>query len=163
MLEIIIVVAIIAVSATALLTSMSIVPQSAANGAANEIKAMLSQCRVETLGGKPDMTFELTYTDGEGFHGTIYSEGNLVSREHIAGVNIEVFYMLGDTRTKIEDGASLTLSFDGSTGALKDPLQLSSIECLGGESSYFIKITASTGFMELTRTLSHFESEVVWL
>ncbi len=149
--ELIIVVAIIAVLTSVVATTTYQVFATNAKQSINEVSSMLSSCRVSTLSGAVNPVFELSYVDGN-VYGTILSNGRK-EQEQIATAAVTVSYTtkVGETETTttLDDNAdTLEISYDTS-GAIKQPLNIHRITVSSGSKVYNLTITPETGYHEV--------------
>ncbi len=146
--ELMIVVAIIAVLTSVVVTTTYQVFATNAKQSINEVSSMLSSCRVSTLSGAVNPVFELSYVDGN-VKATISSNGRL-EQEQIATSAVTVSYTIDGTTTTFDDNSDkLVISYDGS-GAIKEPTMIEKITVTSGAKVYVLTFTPETGYHEVT-------------
>ncbi len=153
LIELIIVVAIIAVLTSVVATTTYQVFATNAKQSINEVSSMLSSCRVSTLSGAVNPVFELSYVDGN-VNATISSNGRK-EQEQIATSAVTVSYTIDDgtvdgkTTTLDDNSDKLEIRYD-SSGAIKEPTNIKSITVNSGSKIYVLTFTPQTGYHEVT-------------
>lgn len=153
--ELIIVIAIIAVLGLGATWSIALIFGANAKTCANDIVGAISECKIMTMTkGKGNVRL-LIYRDGEG--GTIYSElqtreNNTASwktendgREKVGASRCAVGTSEGTEDIPTSRDTAWEFYFDRSTGKLMDTTTVSEIHVLGGSKHYCIKIEKLTG------------------
>ncbi len=147
MVELLIIIAVIAILAPMFVTSMADVFTSSASEAAEDASSLLSFTRVATLSGEIDPYVEIYYDSTENnYYGIFVANGEQEQIEIIGSSSVEIHYTTTDeTRVKIESGAPLRLEYDN-TGALLSPKDIKSIDFSSGSALYVLDITPATGY-----------------
>ncbi len=138
--ELIVVIAILGVLAGALTASVGQISSKQTRKFVNDCNVLISRCRVETLSGAPaDTTFVKLYKDGDYYYVSFTKGGRELEKQKLESKNAECTYKLSGTDT---DPATtpLTLSFDRTTGALK---QECTQICVSGQK---ITLVPATGY-----------------
>lgn len=151
MIELIIVLAIIAILMGTAFYSIILVFSANARSCANNIQRSIGDCKVTTM-GKAD-AYMVLYRNDEGFYTQMHvteSDGTVVDEEpQKVGTNkVDVGYIQGSTETPLMSGDSIEIRFDRSNGGLKagtGGVIYEEIYVRGGSKNYSIVMTALTG------------------
>ena len=157
--ELIIVIAIIAVIGLGATWSIILVFSANAKTCANDLVSAISECKIMTMTKGQGNVRLILYRDGE--NGAIYSklqtkespsagwEDSKDGREKIGASKCTVTRIEDDgvTETSIptSEGAAWEIYFDRSSGKLEDTSTVNNIHVLGGRKSYRVKIEKLTG------------------
>ena len=158
--ELIIVVAIIAVIGLGATWSIILVFSANAKTCSNDIVNAISECKIMTMTKGYGNVRLIIYRDGEG--GTIYSElqtretsssawvtGN-DGREKIGASRCSVGTADGADDIPTGEATAWEFYFDRSSGKLMDETTVNEIHVLGGRKNYLIKIETLTGKVSKT-------------
>lgn len=152
--ELIIVLAIIAVLMGSVFYSIILVFSANAKSCANNIQRSIGDCKVTTM-GKADAYMEL-YRNDDGIYTRMHvteSDGTTTDGEpQKVGTNkVEVGYVQGSTETQLMPGASIQIRFDRSNGGFKAGAGgiYEEIYVRGGSKNYAIVLTELTGKSEV--------------
>ncbi len=145
--EVIIVVAIIAVLSSAAVVTTYQVSSTNAKQTANEIAGMLSRCRMSTLSGMVDPYLEISGNNGD-ITATLFANGHQIEIEEVATNAVNVSFTIGGTTTEMTGNQSLTIRYDTS-GAITSPMDIQTITASSGSKRYTINIVAATGYHEV--------------
>ncbi len=153
MIELIIVIAIIAIIMSTVFYSIVLVFSANAKSCANNIQRSIGDCKVTTM-GKADAYMEL-YRDSDG---TVYtqmhiteSDGSVTDeeRQKVGTNKVDVGYIpKGGTETPLAPGDSIEIHFDRSNGGFKEDGSgniYEEIYVRGGNRDYSITMTELTG------------------
>ncbi len=146
--ELIIVVAIIAVLIPVATSGIAQVSSNSVNETANNISSSLSHCRVSTMSGQVEPITIISF-DGDAYYSTTYSGAEQLRQERISGNNVRVSYTnTNGDETRIEESTPLEISYD-LTGALLAPTDIERITVSAGNNERSVVITPSTGYHEI--------------
>jgi prepilin-type N-terminal cleavage/methylation domain-containing protein len=159
LLELIVAVALIAISLTVLSLSISEIFASNAKECANQLDALLSQCKVDAMSQSGNVYLEV-YQDTDGVHAKIINDKNptvpLVDQK-IGKNSLSVQYQdsAGTTPHSIPSSDPLYLSFDRTTGAFLDLYRCQRLVGTPSVSSgvFCAKLTVSSGRKTINITL----------
>ncbi|MGM9521965.1 MAG: type II secretion system protein [Oscillospiraceae bacterium] len=117
--ELIVVIAILGILAGVMSYSVNQIFSSQARKFADEYDALLTQCRVCTLGGAGSPVYVELCQDSSGdFYGVLYEGGAEVSRKKLGGASLScTFQVDGGTEFSISSSRSLCIGYNRSTGA----------------------------------------------
>ncbi len=153
MVELLIVVAIIAVLSGITAMSLSVVSSSDVRETTGDIYSLISRCKVETLSGKvsPQLVISFDATEGA-YYGTIHIEGVANARERVGEAGMTIGHTVSSSATvhNVTAEVPLTITFNRETGAVSSPIGINSVIVTAGNSTGTIGITASTGYIEIT-------------
>lgn len=175
--EIIIVVAILAVLALAAATSFGLIYSSNAKQASNEFYSLLNTCRVNTLNGANSAYIELEKVE-DGYLATLYERPDADADDFSVYKELEISNVVvsyttlvadtsgeGTTSEKSElDTDSIVLAFDRETGEFTIPTDIASgtiivsgvseyqlITFTSGSTEYSVKVNWQTGYSEVIK------------
>ncbi len=149
LIEVIVVIAIIAIMSTVFVSTMSQVTIAELGDAATSTAALLSHGKVSTLSGEPNVTVEI-WGDAGGFYGAVYSDGRTQNEEKLIKAGTVVSYTDASGGGTIDSGDTLEITFNRNTGAFESPSGISSISFSAGNTIRTVEITASTGYITTT-------------
>jgi len=150
--ELIVVIALIAIAAGAITTSMRSLYSFHVKQCASNIDAMLSKCKVGAMSKAGDVYLRL-YSGSDGIYCQYYEADVVVSNEKIAKDKVAISYISSNGDTVHTIGTEgLYISFDRTTGGL---LTLGEAADLGGTTAsdatyYSMAITVASGEKNLT-------------
>lgn len=116
LIELIVVIAILGILATAAGMSISTVSSSRARKCVSSIDALLSQCRVTTLSGGKSPYLRLYVKNGD-YYGAVYTDDSPRGEEKLGSDNLDLTFSAGAVSPAISETQSLCLAFDRETGA----------------------------------------------
>ncbi len=145
--EVIIVVAIIAVTSSVLVSGFSIVPSMNVKSGINKISSLLSYTRVSALSGKQNAYLEITKTD-DTYYAYVFCDTGQINSENL-GNNIAVFFTntSGDIQ-EVDESTKLALYYNN-IGAFSEEVTVESIIVKSSNESKRINITPTTGHHEI--------------
>lgn len=157
--ELLVVVAIIAICTAIMEASLSTISSSQAHECANEIGSLLSQCRIRAMSRSANVYVKL-YRDASGNLRADYVENNaVVSSDAVGGTRCGASYTAGGVETPLDSsGRALYLSFARDTGAFRtlqpDGINdaaspCTSIEVSGGGRIYTVSFFIATGLYHI--------------
>lgn len=116
LMELIVVIAIMAVLVASTVAGIGLLSSGDAKKASKNIRSVLSEVRTETLSIQADWEAKL-YNDDGTYKISIYRDDEEYETADL-GYRIEIFY--GDAKEAIDDGDALIISFRQSSGAVKE-------------------------------------------
>lgn len=154
LIELVIVLAIIAIIMSTVFYSIILIFSANAKSCANNIQRSIGECKVTTM-GKADAYMEL-YRDDTGVYTQMHvteSDGTVTDEEpqKVGSNRVTVGYVQGGTETELTPGASIEICFDRSNGGFKAGAGglYDEIYVRGGSKNYSITMTALTGKSEV--------------
>lgn len=152
--ELIIVLAIIAIIMSTVFYSIILIFSANAKSCANNIQRSIGDCKVTTM-GKADAYMEL-YRNDDGIYTRMHvteSDGTTTEGEpqKVGTTKVEVGYVQGGAETQLMPGASIQIRFDRSSGGFKAGTGgiYEEIYVRGGSKNYAIVLTELTGKSEV--------------
>ncbi len=146
--EMMIVIAVIAVAIVGIITSTAVISSSNARKAANSFISLMGECRVNTTTGAQGVSIEITQNEGQLIANITKksSTNETIEREEILCESDVQFEFLDDNDKEI---TVKSITFNRETGALHEPSELDRVVFKGGNREYVVKIHASTGYFEI--------------
>lgn len=168
-LEVMIVVAILAILATAFATSYGLIYSGNAKKAANDFYSLMNTCRVNTLNGANDAYIELVQ-DGDVYVARVWEKVPDEDGDYVNTIDteqeiskVEIAYTRNDVEYSL-GSVALTFAYDRETGEVTIPTETGSTiwsdgtdgECTlvtftSGTSEYSVKINWQTGYVEVVK------------
>lgn len=152
--ELMVVIAVMAVLAGMATLSLSTVFSTAARQSANEASALISKCRIGCMSRAEAVYLEFYIDDRGRAHG-VYHEGTAEEDETLSSREVSVGYALETNSGDVEGAAHLFVSFDRATGRLCDfgtaldgtvrSTENAVLTFSAGGSAYTVTIDALTG------------------
>lgn len=156
--ELIIVIAIIAVLGTGAMFSISLIFSSNAKACANSLKTAIADCKVTTM-GKEEAWMEIYRGSNQNVYYQIHTKKNGVEEikdpEKIGGDRVYLQYTdaAGTSAELTTSGSHIIVAFDRATGSFTDAT-CKSIEIIGGTRHYTLTFTKLTGKVTTTVTVN---------
>jgi prepilin-type N-terminal cleavage/methylation domain-containing protein len=145
--ELIIVIAIIAVIVAAVSYSVVMIFSANAKACANNLQRAVNDCKVTAM-GKADASLEIYGQDGK-VYSRMTVDGVAQEPQKIGTNKVSVICETDADDIDISAGGSVTIAFDRSTGSFRDDTTVDTIVIAGGHREYELKLIRLTGKTEL--------------